>query len=100
MNIRECFEKRLLREDRPDPRRSGRSMEVLTTQPGLLFYSGNYLDATVTSRDGGRLEKYSGVCLETHHYPNSPNVPSFPSVILKPGELYESVTLYRFSTNE
>ena len=79
---------------------SGRVIEILTTQPGLLFYSGNYLDATVPSRDGGKLERHSGVCLETHHYPNSPNVPSFPSVILKPGELYESVTLYRFLQNE
>jgi len=76
---------------------SGRILEVLTTQPGLLFYSGNYLDETIASRDGGKLEKHSGLCLETEHYPNSPNIPAFPSVILKPGEEYNQTTLYRFS---
>jgi aldose 1-epimerase len=76
---------------------SGRIMEVLTTQPGLLFYSGNYLDETVASRDGGKLAKHSGLCLETEHYPNSPNIPAFPSVVLKPGQEYNQTTLYRFS---
>jgi len=76
---------------------SGRMLEVLTTQPGLLFYSGNYLDETIASRDGGKLEKHSGLCLETEHYPNSPNIPEFPSVILKPGQEYNQTTVYRFS---
>jgi aldose 1-epimerase len=75
---------------------SGRLMEVLTTQPGILFYSGNYLDETIASRTGGQLEKHSGFCLETQHYPNSPNTPSFPSVILRPGEVYNHTTLFRF----
>jgi aldose 1-epimerase len=82
-----------------DPR-SGRVMEVLTTEPGLQLYTGNLLDGAVTGA-GGRLYRQSdGVCLETHKYPDSPNKPSFPSPVLKPGEVYRSTTVYRFAAAE
>lgn len=76
---------------------SGRRMEVLTTEPGLQLYTGNLLDGTITG-SGGRLYRQSdGVCLETHHYPDSPNKPGFPSVVLRPGAVYRTSTVYRFS---
>jgi aldose 1-epimerase len=82
-----------------DPR-SGRVMEVLTTEPGLQLYTGNLLDGAVTGA-GGRLYRQSdGVCLETHKYPDSPNKPSFPSPVLRPGEVYRSTTVYRFGAAE
>ena len=71
---------------------SGRKMEVHTTQPGLQFYSGNFLDGSV-----GGLAHRSGLCLETQHFPDSPNHPAFPSTLLRPGETFRSTTLYRFS---
>lgn len=72
---------------------SGRTMEVLTTEPGLQFYSGNFLDGS--ARNGGH-PQHAAFCLETQHFPDSPNRPDFPSVVLKPGEQYHSLTLYRF----
>jgi aldose 1-epimerase len=76
---------------------TGRLLEVLTDEPGLQFYSGNFLDGTQKGR-GGKIYKYrSGFCLETQHYPNSPNQASFPSVILTPAEPFMSSTTYRFS---
>jgi aldose 1-epimerase len=79
---------------------SGRVMEVLTTEPGLQFYTGNFLDGSVVGKGGKAYEHRSGFCMETQHYPDSPNQPDFPSTILAPGEVYESTTIYRFSTDE
>ncbi len=79
-----------------DPQ-SGRRMEILTTQPGIQFYSGNFLDGTVTGKDGVRYKKYHALCLETQHFPDSPNKSYFPTAILKPGERYEETCLLRFS---
>ncbi len=76
---------------------SGRVMEVLTTEPGLQFYSANSLD-NISGKSGAVYGPRSGFCLETQHYPDSPNRPNFPSTILRPGELYESTTIYRFTT--
>ncbi len=77
---------------------SGRIMEVLTTEPGLQLYTGNFLDGTIVGKSGKVYNKYSGLCLETQHFPDSPNRPNFPSTILRPGQKYESLTVYKFST--
>lgn len=77
---------------------SGRFMEVYTTQPGVQFYSGNFLDGTLTGRNGVKYVKHAGLCLETQHFPDSPNQVSFPNTIVKPGETYHHVTSYKFST--
>jgi aldose 1-epimerase len=76
---------------------SGRAMEVMTTQPGVQFYSGNFLDGTLAGRGGVRYEKHAGFCLETQHFPDSPNQPAFPSTVLRPGETYRHTTALRFS---
>lgn len=76
---------------------SGRFMEVLTDEPGIQFYSGNFLNGTVTGKNGVIYNYRTGLCLETQHYPDSPNKPDFPSVTLNPGEKYEQTTIYRFS---
>jgi aldose 1-epimerase len=79
---------------------SGRRMEVFTTEPGLQFYSGNFLDGTLKhTRGGKKYVLHAGLCLETQHFPDSPNQPSFPNTILKPGETYHHTTLYKFSAN-
>ena len=75
---------------------SGRVMEVYTTEPGVQFYAGNYLDATVKGKAGCMYAHRSGFCLETQHYPDSPNQPQFPNTILKPGKPYQSQTVYKF----
>jgi aldose 1-epimerase len=75
---------------------SGRQLEVLTTQPGLQFYSGNFLDGSLLGSGGQLYRQGDGVCLETHHFPDSPNQPQFPSTVLQPGEIWRSSTLYRF----
>jgi len=78
---------------------SGRYMEVFTTQPGIQFYTGNFLDGTLkNTRDGVKYIKHSGLCLETQHFPDSPNQPSFPNTILKPDETFHETTVYKFST--
>jgi aldose 1-epimerase len=77
--------------------RSGRVVEVLTTEPGLHLYTGNLLDGSLTGKDGTVYERRSGVCLETQHFPDSPNHPAFPSTRLDPGQRYESTTVYRFA---
>jgi aldose 1-epimerase len=77
---------------------SGRLMEVFTTEPGLQFYSGNFLDGTLIGKNNTAYNFRSGLCLETQHYPDSPNQPKFPSVILNPGETYQTTTIYKFST--
>jgi len=77
---------------------SGRVLEVSTTEPGVQFYTGNFLDGTLTGKGGKVYQKRYGFCLETQHFPDSPNRPSFPSVVLKPGEKYQSRTVWRFSS--
>ena len=76
---------------------TGRVMEIRTDQPGIQFYSGNFLDGTITGKGGVTYEKHFGFCLETQHYPDSPNKPDFPSVVLKPGETYRHVMIHTFS---
>ena len=76
---------------------SGRIMEVYTTEPGLQFYSGNFLDGTLNGKYNTVYEKYTGLALETQHYPDSPNQPDYPSVVLNPGEVYSTSTTYKFS---
>ncbi|MCK2184238.1 aldose epimerase family protein [Halomonas getboli] len=78
---------------------SGRVLEIATTEPGLQFYSGNFLDGSVTGKGGEPYLKRSGFALETQHFPDSPNRPDFPSTILEPDETYRSLTVYRFSTD-
>jgi aldose 1-epimerase len=77
--------------------KSGRVMEVWTTEPGVQFYTGNYLDGTITGKAGKPYPRRSGFCLETQHYPDSPNQPNFPTTTLKKGAVYRSTTIYRFS---
>jgi aldose 1-epimerase len=76
---------------------SGRFMEVISDQPGVQFYTGNFLDGTQIGHDGKKYIYRSGLCLETGHYPDSPNHPEFPSTTLKAGEAFTSQTIYRFS---
>jgi len=77
---------------------SGRVMEVLTTQPAIQFYTGNFLDGTIHGKGSKVYGRRSALCLETQHYPDSPNHPDFPTSELKPGETYHQTTVYRFST--
>lgn len=78
---------------------SGRFMEVYTTEPGIQFYSGNFLDGTLNgAKNGKTYVKHAGLCLETQHFPDSPNHPDFPNTILRPGETYSHTSLYKFST--
>ena len=77
--------------------KSGRVMEVLTSEPGLQFYTGNFLDGTFHGKGGKAYTKRSAFCMETQHYPDSPNKSNFPSTTLKPGQTYKSTTIYRFS---
>jgi aldose 1-epimerase len=79
---------------------SGRVMEILTTEPGLQFYSGNFLDGTLSGKGGDVYEHRTGFAMETQHFPDSPNQDAFPSTILRPGEEYTSRTIYRFSTTD
>ena len=78
--------------------KTGRFMEVYTNEPAIQFYSGNFLDGTLPAKGGGTYVKRSGFCLETQHYPDSPNQSDFPSVRLNPGEKYTSRTMYKLST--
>jgi len=75
---------------------SGRVMEVWTTQPGIQFYTGNFLDGTIKGKGGKVYARRSALCLETQHFPDSPNKPKFPSVVLKPGMEFKSTTVYKF----
>jgi len=79
---------------------SGRVLRVDTTEPGVQFYSGNFLDGTLPSRNGGKYEKNAGLCLETQHFPDSPNEPSYPNTELKPGDMYRSITTWTFTTEK
>jgi aldose 1-epimerase len=78
--------------------KSGRVMEVLTTEPGVQLYTANGLDGSITGVDGVKYPRHGGFCLETQHFPDSINKPNFPSVVLRPGETFKSTTVYRFST--
>jgi aldose 1-epimerase len=78
--------------------RSGRVLEIATTEPGIQFYSGNFLDGTLVGTSGQVYRQTDGFALETQHFPDSPNQPEFPSTVLRPGEEYETATVYRFST--
>ena len=82
-----------------DPK-SGRTLEVATTEPGLQFYSGNFLDGTLTGKGGRLYGRRAGFCLETQHYPDSPNHSNFPSTILKPGQTYSSQTVFAFGVQK
>jgi len=77
---------------------SGRLMEVFTTEPGMQFYTGNFLDGSLKyTKNGQKYVKHGGLCLEAQHFPDSPNEPAFPNTILKPGETYRQTTVYKFS---
>lgn len=75
---------------------SGRTLTVSTTQPGLVFYTGNYLDGNLIGKNNTKYVQHGGLCLETQHYPDAPNQKDFPSTILRPGEKYKEVAIYRF----
>ena len=75
---------------------TGRTMQVFTTEPGIQLYTGNFLDSSHIGKGGVAYQQHYGFCLETQHFPDSPNQPSFPSTILRPGEVYEQVTEYHF----
>jgi aldose 1-epimerase len=76
---------------------SGRTMEVFTTEPGMQFYGGNFLDGSVTGKFGKPLDFREAFCLETQHFPDAPNQPDFPSIVLEPGDTYNSVSIYKFT---
>jgi aldose 1-epimerase len=73
-------------------------LEVRTTEPGMQFYTGNFLDGTISGKGGVVYARRSGLCLETQHFPDSPNQPAFPSTVLRPGENFHSTTVFTFST--
>jgi len=78
---------------------SGRKMEVWTTEPSVQFYTGNFLDGSITGKDGKVYQKRYGFCLETQHYPDSPNHPEYPTTVLEPGDVYQQTTIYKFLTD-
>lgn len=78
---------------------SGVTLEVYTNEPGIQVYTGNFLDGTVTGKKGIVYNQRTGICLETQHYPDSPNKPEWPSVILEPGKVYQSTCIYKFGVN-
>jgi aldose 1-epimerase len=78
--------------------KSGRLLEVRTTEPGVQFYSGNFLDGSAHGKEGKVYNYRTGMCLETQHFPDSPNHPDFPTTVLKPGQRFHSSTIYKFST--
>jgi aldose 1-epimerase len=77
---------------------TGRVLEVLSTEPGMQFYSGNYLNGLLAGKRSCKYRQHDGFCMEPQHFPDSPNQPEFPSTILKPGQLYRNTIVYRFST--
>jgi aldose 1-epimerase len=80
--------------------KTGRKLEVFTMEPGLQFYSGNFLDGTIKTSGGKAINQHTGLCLETQHFPDSPNQPAFPSTLLLPGQMYHTVTVYKYSVNK
>jgi aldose 1-epimerase len=79
---------------------SGRVLEVYTTEPGVQFYTGNFLDGTIKGKGGQVYQKRYAFCLETQHFPDSPNKPKFPSTVLKTGQKFASTTVFKFSTKK
>jgi aldose 1-epimerase len=79
---------------------TGRVMEIKTTEPGVQLYTGNFLDGSITGKAGKKYEKHYGFCLETQHFPDSPNKPDFPSVVLRPGQKYTTATVFKFSVRQ
>jgi aldose 1-epimerase len=79
---------------------SGRVLEVLSTEPGLQFYTGNFLDGTITGKGGWTYQFRNAFCMEPQHYPDSPNKPEFPSVVLKSGETYKNTIVFRCSVEK
>ena len=79
---------------------SGRVLEVLSTEPGLQFYTGNFLDGKLTGKGGWVYQFRNGFCMEPQHFPNSPNQPNFPSVVLKPGQVYKNTIVFKFSVQQ
>jgi aldose 1-epimerase len=75
---------------------SGRSLHIYTTEPGIQFYSGNFLDGSVAGPSGRAYRQGDAFALETQHFPDSPNQPGFPSTVLRPGQAYDSTTIYKF----
>jgi len=81
-------------------RSSGRTLEIVTTQPGLQFYSGNFLDGSLKGRGGVSYQKYAAMCLETQHFPDAPNHTNFPTTVLRAGEVYNEVAVFKFSVEK
>jgi aldose 1-epimerase len=81
-------------------KKSGRVMEMETTEPGVQFYTGNFLDGTVKGKNGAVYKKHAGLCLEAQKYPDSPNRKGFPSAVLRPKETYTQTTVYRFKAEK
>jgi len=79
---------------------SGRQLEVLTTQPAIQFYTGNFLDGSLTTDEGKKIQQHTALCLETQHFPDSPNQPKFPGTILRPGQTFHSTTVYKVSVRK
>ena len=79
---------------------TGRTMEVLTTEPGVQLYTANHMDGSITGVGGIQYPRHGGFCLETQHYPDSINKPTFPSVVLRPGKTFTSTTTFRFGTRK
>src|SRR5262249_18234170 len=80
--------------------KSGRVMEVYTTEPGVQFYTANGMDGSIKGKGGAAYPKHAGLCREAQHFPDSVNQPGFPSVLLKPGNTYKQTTIYRFTTKK
>jgi aldose 1-epimerase len=78
---------------------SGRVLKVFTTEPGIQFYAGNFLDGTLYGTSGRAYRQGDGLALETQHFPDSPNQPDFPSTVLRPGETYETTTIFQLDVN-
>jgi len=80
--------------------KSGRTLEVFTMEPGMQFYTGNFLDGTFKTSDGKAINKHTAFCLETQHFPDSPNQPKFPGTLLVPGQQYHTITVYKLSVSK
>jgi aldose 1-epimerase len=79
---------------------SGRTVDVMTTEPGMQVYTGNFLDGSLKGKGGRSYLRYGGFCLETQHYPDTPNQPTFPTTLIRPGKMYESQTVFTFGTDD
>src|SRR6185436_16313788 len=80
--------------------KTGRTLEVATTEPGMQFYAGNFLDGKLTGKGGQSYGRRSGFCLETQHYPDTPNHPNFPTTLIKAGQQYSSRTVFTFGVQK